>query len=106
MYLNISAIIESIFTPPMMILTSIWEYTKCISKTLPMLSVISLFILIVRRKECVCCYSQEDEKAAAEIYEEFLASFEGGEGKVKAFVRGGLANAPKGLTVFTLWEIS
>lgn len=43
------------------------------------------------------CHIQEDEKAAAEIYEEFLASFEGGEGKVKAFVRGGLANAPKGL---------
>lgn len=40
---------------------------------------------------------QEDEKAAAEIYEEFLAAFEGGtEGKVKAFVRGGIANATKG----------
>lgn len=39
---------------------------------------------------------QEDEKAAAEIYEEFLAAFEGGEGKVKTFVRGGLANATKG----------
>lgn len=39
---------------------------------------------------------QEDERAAAEIYEEFLAAFEGGEGKVKAFVRGGLANASKG----------
>uniref|UniRef100_A0A8C5HQZ7 U2 snRNP-associated SURP domain containing n=1 Tax=Gouania willdenowi TaxID=441366 RepID=A0A8C5HQZ7_GOUWI len=38
---------------------------------------------------------QEDEKAAAEIYEEFLAAFEGGEGKVKAFVRGGIANATK-----------
>ncbi|XP_047205507.1 U2 snRNP-associated SURP motif-containing protein isoform X1 [Girardinichthys multiradiatus] len=39
---------------------------------------------------------KEDERAAAEIYEEFLAAFEGGgEGKVKAFVRGGLANAPK-----------
>uniref|UniRef100_M3ZK82 U2 snRNP-associated SURP motif-containing protein n=1 Tax=Xiphophorus maculatus TaxID=8083 RepID=M3ZK82_XIPMA len=39
---------------------------------------------------------QEDERAAAEIYEEFLAAFEGGgEGKVKAFVRGGLANASK-----------
>lgn len=44
--------------------------------------------------------SQEDERAAAEIYEEFLAAFEGGgEGKVKAFVRGGIANATKG-TVF------
>lgn len=40
---------------------------------------------------------QEDERAAAEIYEEFLAAFEGGgEGKVKAFVRGGIANATKG----------
>uniref|UniRef100_A0A3B4TQF7 U2 snRNP-associated SURP domain containing n=1 Tax=Seriola dumerili TaxID=41447 RepID=A0A3B4TQF7_SERDU len=39
---------------------------------------------------------QEDERAAAEIYEEFLAAFEGGgEGKVKAFVRGGVANATK-----------
>ncbi|XP_028290905.1 U2 snRNP-associated SURP motif-containing protein-like [Gouania willdenowi] len=38
---------------------------------------------------------KEDEKAAAEIYEEFLAAFEGGEGKVKAFVRGGIANATK-----------
>lgn len=44
--------------------------------------------------------TQEDERAAAEIYEEFLAAFEGGgEGKVKAFVRGGIANATKG-TVF------
>lgn len=41
---------------------------------------------------------QEDERAAAEIYEEFLAAFEGGEGKVKAFVRGGIANATKGTT--------
>uniref|UniRef100_A0A3Q3C4H2 U2 snRNP-associated SURP domain containing n=1 Tax=Haplochromis burtoni TaxID=8153 RepID=A0A3Q3C4H2_HAPBU len=39
---------------------------------------------------------KEDERAAAEIYEEFLAAFEGGgEGKVKAFVRGGIANATK-----------
>lgn len=45
-----------------------------------------------------CCaeQSQEDEKAAAEIYEEFLAAFEGGEGRVKTFVRGGIANATKG----------
>lgn len=43
---------------------------------------------------------QEDERAAAEIYEEFLAAFEGGgEGKVKAFVRGGLANASKGTLI-------
>lgn len=40
---------------------------------------------------------QEDEKAAAEIYEEFLAAFEGGDGnKVKTFVRGGIVNASKG----------
>lgn len=46
---------------------------------------------------------QEDERAAAEIYEEFLAAFEGGgEGKVKAFVRGGIANATKG-TAFLLF---
>ncbi|KAG9351069.1 hypothetical protein JZ751_024959 [Albula glossodonta] len=38
---------------------------------------------------------KEDERAAAEIYEEFLAAFEGGEGKVKAFVRGGFANATR-----------
>uniref|UniRef100_A0A8C1V5A2 U2 snRNP-associated SURP motif-containing protein n=1 Tax=Cyprinus carpio TaxID=7962 RepID=A0A8C1V5A2_CYPCA len=38
---------------------------------------------------------KEDERAAAEIYEEFLAAFEGGEGKVKTFVRGGIANATK-----------
>lgn len=41
-------------------------------------------------------FTQEDERAAAEIYEEFLAAFEGGEGKVKTFVRGGIANATKG----------
>lgn len=46
---------------------------------------------------------QEDERAAAEIYEEFLAAFEGGgDGKVKAFVRGGLANASKGM-VFKIY---
>ncbi|KAJ1111316.1 hypothetical protein NDU88_008652 [Pleurodeles waltl] len=39
---------------------------------------------------------KEDEEAAAEIYEEFLAAFEGGEGgKVKAFVRGGVVNAAR-----------
>ncbi|XP_066564964.1 U2 snRNP-associated SURP motif-containing protein isoform X2 [Amia ocellicauda] len=39
---------------------------------------------------------KEDERAAAEIYEEFLAAFEGGDAnKVKAFVRGGIANASK-----------
>lgn len=44
---------------------------------------------------------QEDERAAAEIYEEFLAAFEGGgEGKVKAFVRGGIANATKGAPIY------
>lgn len=42
---------------------------------------------------------QEDEKAAAEIYEEFLAAFEGSDGnKVKTFVRGGIVNASKGIT--------
>ncbi|XP_033884714.2 U2 snRNP-associated SURP motif-containing protein-like isoform X2 [Acipenser ruthenus] len=39
---------------------------------------------------------KEDERAAAEIYEEFLAAFEGGDAnKVKAFVRGGIAYASK-----------
>ncbi|GCC20114.1 hypothetical protein chiPu_0018748 [Chiloscyllium punctatum] len=39
---------------------------------------------------------KEDEKAAAEIYEEFLASFEGADSsKVKAFVRGGIVNATR-----------
>ncbi|KAJ8357163.1 hypothetical protein SKAU_G00199570 [Synaphobranchus kaupii] len=38
---------------------------------------------------------KEGERAAAEIYEEFLAAFEGGDGKIKAFVRGGVANATK-----------
>uniref|UniRef100_A0A672J6B7 U2 snRNP-associated SURP motif-containing protein n=1 Tax=Salarias fasciatus TaxID=181472 RepID=A0A672J6B7_SALFA len=47
---------------------------------------------------------KEDERAAAEIYEEFLAAFEGGEGKVKAFVRGGIANATKG-TLFQSYII-
>lgn len=45
-------------------------------------------------------FLQEDERAAAEIYEEFLAAFEGGEGKVKTFVRGGIANATKGMSVW------
>lgn len=48
------------------------------------------------------CSLQEDERAAAEIYEEFLAAFEGGEGKVKAFVRGGLANASKGTSLLSI----
>ncbi|KAJ1090513.1 hypothetical protein NDU88_003645 [Pleurodeles waltl] len=39
---------------------------------------------------------KEDEKAAAEIYEEFLAAFEGGDAsKVKTFVRGGIVNSAK-----------
>lgn len=39
---------------------------------------------------------KEDEKAAAEIYEEFLAAFEGSDGnKVKTFVYGGVVNAAK-----------
>ncbi|XP_075426207.1 U2 snRNP-associated SURP motif-containing protein isoform X3 [Ascaphus truei] len=39
---------------------------------------------------------KEDEKAAAEIYEEFLLAFEGGDvSKVKTFVRGGIVNATK-----------
>uniref|UniRef100_A0A673W3X4 U2 snRNP-associated SURP motif-containing protein n=1 Tax=Salmo trutta TaxID=8032 RepID=A0A673W3X4_SALTR len=45
------------------------------------------------KKEQEDIKKKEDERAAAEIYEEFLAAFEGGEGKVKAFVRGGIANS-------------
>uniref|UniRef100_A0A8C8GHS2 U2 snRNP-associated SURP motif-containing protein n=1 Tax=Oncorhynchus tshawytscha TaxID=74940 RepID=A0A8C8GHS2_ONCTS len=47
------------------------------------------------KKEQEDIKKKEDERAAAEIYEEFLAAFEGGEGKVKAFVRGGIANTLK-----------
>lgn len=46
---------------------------------------------------------QEDEKAAAEIYEEFLAAFEGSDGnKVKTFVRGGIVNASKGKAYYNI----
>ncbi|XP_078403478.1 U2 snRNP-associated SURP motif-containing protein-like isoform X3 [Cetorhinus maximus] len=39
---------------------------------------------------------KEEELKAAEIYEEFLASFDsGGTGNVKTFVRGGIVNAAK-----------
>ncbi|XP_072361197.1 U2 snRNP-associated SURP motif-containing protein-like isoform X2 [Scyliorhinus torazame] len=39
---------------------------------------------------------KEEELKAAEIYEEFLASFDsGGQGNVKTFVRGGIVNAAK-----------
>ncbi|XP_051556088.1 U2 snRNP-associated SURP motif-containing protein-like isoform X2 [Myxocyprinus asiaticus] len=50
---------------------------------------------ILSKKEQDELKKKEDERAAAEIYEEFLAAFEGGEGKVKTFVRGGIANATK-----------
>ncbi len=51
-------------------------------------------------------FSQEDERAAAEIYEEFLAAFEGGEGKVKTFVRGGVANATKGRIIMWMLQVN
>lgn len=39
----------------------------------------------------------EEEKKAAEVFEEFLASFETNEKSgVKTFVRGGIVNATKG----------
>lgn len=41
-------------------------------------------------------FMQEEEKAA-EVFEEFLASFDGNEKSgVKTFVRGGIVNATKG----------
>lgn len=44
----------------------------------------------------VCVMLQEEEKAA-EVFEEFVASFETSEkSKVKTFVRGGIVNATKG----------
>lgn len=54
-------------------------------------------IIFILNGTNIFMYVQEDEKAAAEIYEEFLAAFEGGDGnKVKTFVRGGVVNAAKG----------
>lgn len=44
----------------------------------------------------LCVVLQEEEKAA-EVFEEFLASFETSEKSgVKTFVRGGIVNATKG----------
>lgn len=44
----------------------------------------------------VVCRFQE-EKEAADIFEEFVSSFEGSQkGGVKTFVRGGIVNATKG----------
>ena len=45
---------------------------------------------------CVCLILEDEEKAA-EVFEEFLASFETSEkGRVKTFVHGGIVNATKG----------
>lgn len=47
-------------------------------------------------RECLHPALKEEEKAA-EVFEEFLASFEGSDDrKVKTFVRGGIVNATKG----------
>lgn len=60
----------------------------------------------MRMISCLKCASwiisvlllQEEEKAA-EVFEEFLASFDGSEKSgVKTFVRGGIVNATKGET--------
>lgn len=60
------------------------------------LALCTLTIFVLRDINIFMCI-QEDEKAAAEIYEEFLAAFEGSDGnKVKTFVRGGVVNAAKG----------
>lgn len=46
--------------------------------------------------ECRCVISQE-EKEAADVFEEFVSSFEGSKkGGGKTFVRGGIVNATKG----------
>lgn len=43
------------------------------------------------------CLTHQEEEKAAEVFEEFVASFESCEkGKVKTFVRGGIVNATKG----------
>lgn len=48
------------------------------------------------QKSCFSLLTQEEEKAA-EVFEEFLASFDGSEKSgVKTFVRGGIVNATKG----------
>lgn len=58
---------------------------------------LTLCTIIFILSDIIFMYIQEDEKAAAEIYEEFLAAFEGSDGnKVKTFVRGGVVNAAKG----------
>ena len=58
---------------------------------------LTLCTIIFILSDTIFMYIQEDEKAAAEIYEEFLAAFEGSDGnKVKTFVRGGVVNAAKG----------
>lgn len=55
-------------------------------------------------------FFQEEEKAA-EVFEEFLASFDGSEKSgVKTFVRGGIVNATKGEALHCsgddLWEMT
>lgn len=53
------------------------------------------FILLPNCLLVICC-PQEEEKAA-EVFEEFLASFDSNDKSgVKTFVRGGIVNATKG----------
>lgn len=47
--------------------------------------------------KCSCLHFQQEEEKAAEVFEEFLASFDSNERSgVKTFVRGGVVNATKG----------
>lgn len=69
-------------------------YTLCVMCSIILLPDCSILVLYFTFAPISV---QEDEKAAAEIYEEFLAAFEGSDGnKVKTFVRGGIVNASKG----------
>lgn len=54
---------------------------------------------------CLCHFFQEEEKAA-EVFEEFLASFDTNDKSgVKTFVRGGIVNATKGELLCILWSV-
>ncbi|MGH0151081.1 UNVERIFIED_CONTAM: hypothetical protein FKN15_027351 [Acipenser sinensis] len=49
---------------------------------------------------------KEEEEKAAEVFEEFLASFDGSDDStVKTFVRGGIVNATKVVLTFIAWYI-
>uniref|UniRef100_A0A8D0A3C3 U2 snRNP-associated SURP motif-containing protein n=1 Tax=Sander lucioperca TaxID=283035 RepID=A0A8D0A3C3_SANLU len=94
-----------IITKPLIALCGFWEALCHPSiHLLPLIRKLKSFSIgkmavakrTLSKKEQDEIKKKEDERAAAEIYEEFLAAFEGGgDGKVKAFVRGGIANATK-----------